>query len=64
MLEELEMAAEVEVEESVGTEDQEITVNREEDDHEQMTITRKHEIKWRHRPFTTIRYFLSESSDL
>uniref|UniRef100_A0A671NB21 PiggyBac transposable element-derived protein domain-containing protein n=1 Tax=Sinocyclocheilus anshuiensis TaxID=1608454 RepID=A0A671NB21_9TELE len=55
MLEELEVAAEVEVEESVVTEDQEeITVNREEDDHEQMTITRKHEIKWRHRPFTTI----------
>lgn len=55
MLEELEVAAEVEVEESVVTEDQEeITVNREEDDQEQMTITRKHEIKWRHRPFTTI----------
>ncbi len=55
MLEELEVAAEVEVEESLVTEDQEeITVNREEDDHEQMTITRKHEIKWCHRPFTTI----------
>lgn len=55
MLEELEVAAEVEVEESVVTEDQkEITVNREEDDHRQMTITGKHEIKWRHRPFTTI----------
>lgn len=55
MLEELEVAAEVEVEESVVTEDQkEITVNREEDDHRQITITRKHEIKRRHRPFTTI----------
>uniref|UniRef100_A0A672KG02 PiggyBac transposable element-derived protein domain-containing protein n=1 Tax=Sinocyclocheilus grahami TaxID=75366 RepID=A0A672KG02_SINGR len=31
-----------------------LDLNREEDDHEQMTITRKHEIKWRHRPFATI----------
>ena len=55
MLEELEVAAEVEIEESVVTEDQEeITVNREEDVHEQITVTRKDEIKWRHRPFTTI----------
>ncbi len=43
------VAAEVEVEESVVKEDQEeITVNRDEDDHEQMTIARKHEIKWCH----------------
>ncbi len=60
MLEELEVAAEVEVEESVETEDQEeITVNREEDDHEQMTITRKHEnhlIYDRH-PMSPYEYF-------
>ncbi len=55
MLEELDVAAEVEVEESVETEDQEeITLNREEDDHEQITITRKHEIKWRHSPQSSI----------
>ncbi len=42
---------------SFMTEDQkEITVNREEDDHKLMTITMEHEIKWRHRPFTTIIY--------
>ncbi len=60
MLEELDVAAEVEVEESVETEDQEeITVNREEDDHEQMTITRKHEnhlIYDRH-PMSPYEYF-------
>ncbi len=55
MLEELDVAAEVEVEESVETEDQEeITLNREEDDHEQMIITRKHEIKWHHSPQSSI----------
>lgn len=57
MLEEIEVAAEVEVEESVVTEDhEEIAVNREEDDQEQIRTTRKHEIKWRHRPFTTVIY--------
>lgn len=57
MLEELEVAAEVEGEvvESVVTEDQEeITVNKDEDDHEQMIGTRRHDIKCQHRPFTTI----------
>uniref|UniRef100_A0A3B4CEN1 PiggyBac transposable element-derived protein domain-containing protein n=1 Tax=Pygocentrus nattereri TaxID=42514 RepID=A0A3B4CEN1_PYGNA len=56
MPEELDVVDEVEIEEtdSAGTEANSKRTEEDRGGQEEMTVTRKEEIKWRHRPFTTI----------
>ncbi|KAL7880514.1 hypothetical protein SRHO_G00027680 [Serrasalmus rhombeus] len=56
MPEDLDVVDEVEIEEtdSAGTEENSKRTEEDRGGQEEMTVTRKEEIKWRHRPFTTI----------